>query len=477
MRRYGCADLRIRTTVSVCPHWLLIGIISVAVVLRMVAVLVLGDGVAELPGISDQRSYHALALRLMEGHGFSFASDWWPATRAGEPTAHWSYLYTGYLAALYLAFGPHPLVPRLVQAVLAGILQPTLAWRLGQRAFGPTAGLAAAALTAVYAYFIYYGGALMTETFYILAILWTLDLATQMAEAEEGWRPWLLLGMAWGITTLLRQVILLFVPFLLAWLWWRRSGACSLRSTIKRMLATGGIIALLIAPWTVRNYLAFGRFVLLNTNAGFAFFWANHPVHGTSFMAILPPGGPSYQDLIPLELRHLDEAALDQALLRRGLGFVLEDPRRYVLLSLSRFKDYFKFWPSPHSNLISNIARVGSFGLCLPLMAYGLWSSATQSRGSTSPSSQPVVILLWLFIAVYTAIHLLSWALIRYRLPVDAALLLFAGLAVSRLWQRLAQRSRGEINKISLSSSVTTSETHPLRSSTKERIVRTEIWN
>jgi len=444
-------------------------IVALAAVLRLAAALYLGDVVVELPGTADQVSYHTLALRLLEGHGFSFATAWWPATKAEEPTAHWSYLYTGYLAAVYWLFGPHPLAARLIQAIVTGALQPWFAWRIGRKLpsppggrgdggpRGPSVALAAAALTAVYAYFVYYAAALITETFYILAILWTLDLAIQISEPKDrqinkpGWAgagKWLQLGLALGIAALLRQVIMLFVPFLFAWLWWTaRNPQPASRFThhVSRFThhATGTLCALLvlaalILPWTARNYRVFGRFVPLNTNAGFAFFWANHPIYGTNFVGILPPEGPSYQDLIPPELRGLDEAALDQALLREGLRFVVKDPLRYALLSLSRAKEYFKFWPSPQSSLVSNIARVGSFGLCLPLILYGLWLSAV-SRRKSQPSA---VTLLWLFVAVYTVIHLLSWALIRYRLPVDAVLLVFAGSAVAHLWERLTQRRK-----------------------------------
>jgi len=35
-------------------------------------------------------------------------------------------------------------------------------------------------------------------------------------------------------------------------------------------------------------------------------------------------------------------------------------------------------------------------------------------------------LLLYIFVGIYTVIHLLSWALIRYRLPVDAILIIFA---------------------------------------------------
>jgi hypothetical protein len=48
--------------------------------------------------------------------------------------------------------------------------------------------------------------------------------------------------------------------------------------------------------------------------------------------------------------------------------------------------------------------------------------------------------LLILFVAVYTVIHLLSWALIRYRLPVDAVMVVFAGLGVVDLWKVLESR-------------------------------------
>ena len=393
--------------------------VAVAIVLRLGAALYLGDTVWPQPGIYDQVSYHTLALRVLDGHGFTVPMEWWPATRAGEPTAHWSYLYTLYLAGVYALFGPHPLAARLIQALVVGALGPYLAYRLGRRAFGPTAGLAAAGITALYIYFVYYGAALVTESLYILAVLWALDAALGLAEAPS-WRRLVWLGLALGLAALLRQVILLFVPFLLLWLLWVGRG----RLPIWRLVVPLAIIGVLILPWTVRNYLAFGRFVLLNTNAGFAFFWANHPVYGGDFVGVLPQDGPSYQELIPAELRELDEAALDQALLRRGLDFVFDDPVRYVRLSLSRTAEYFKFWPAPESGLVSNVARVASFGLCLPLMLAGLILSWRQ-RGRCW--------LFYLFIGVYTLIHLLSWALIRYRLPVDALLILFAGLAAAEM--------------------------------------------
>jgi 4-amino-4-deoxy-L-arabinose transferase-like glycosyltransferase len=432
---------------------LILGVIlALAVLLRLAAALYLGDVVKELPGTADQLSYHNLALRLLAGHGFSFGEPWWPVTAAGAPTAHWSYLYTFFTALVYLLFGPHPLAARLIQAVLVGLLQPYLAYWLGKRVFSVTVGLFAAALTAIYPYFIYYAATLMTEPFYITAILATLSFAILLREALQTGsgrmnRPILLYSLALGLslsaTILLRQLFLLFIPVIFFWIWMANGWRLSWRLVFSAVLS-GGLVILTVLPFTLYNYQRFERFVLLNTNAGFAFFWGNHPIYGTHFIPILPAGMGSYLDLIPMELRRLDEAALDQALLGEGLKFVQQDPGRYALLSLSRVPAFFMFWPSRDSDLISNIARAGGFGLLLPFILYGLARSFIPRPPVQRFSLRSTSNLLLLFILFYTAIHLLSWALVRYRLPVDAVLVLYAGLAFSDLSSWLGSRTRSE---------------------------------
>lgn len=423
-------------------------ILTLSVTLRLAAALYLGNTVEVLPGTFDQVSYHALALRILDGHGFSFATASWPMTAADAPTAHWSYLYTLYLSAVYTIFGPNPLAARIIQAVVVGIMQPYAAYILGRQVFGQRTGLLAAAFTAVYIYFIYYAATLMTEPFYITGIMVSLYLFLRLAAAPP--RQELLLSVALGLTlgatVLLRQLFLITIPFLLIWLWGIRflagrrvaENSVSPRTPLLPTVVIVGIVAMMILPFTLYNYGRFDRFVLLNTNAGYALFWANHPVYGTQFEGILPPELGTYQELIPEELRGLDEAALEQALLERGIQFVVEDPGRYLLLSLSRVPVYFMFWPSADSGMISNISRVASFALFLPLMLGGLAYSLVNSNLRRRTIGQSSLLLL--FMVVYAGIHLASWALIRYRLPLDAVLLIYAGLAASLLWLAMERR-------------------------------------
>jgi len=221
---------------------------------------------------------------------------------------------------------------------------------------------------------------------------------------------------------------MLFIPILIFWMWLANQRKFDLRLGISVIVPAAMLVAAVL-PFTLYNYSRFQRFVLLNTNSGYVLFWANHPIYGTHFIPILPPEMGTYLDLIPAGLKTLDEAALDQELLRRGLGFITEDPARYLLLSLSRIPAFFIFWPSPDSGLISNISRVGGFGLLLPFILYGLVRSVIPKAPVPAFRFSSPLFLIFLFILFYTALHLLTWALVRYRLPVDALFMIFAGLA------------------------------------------------
>jgi 4-amino-4-deoxy-L-arabinose transferase-like glycosyltransferase len=365
-------------------------------------------------------------------------------TAANAPTSHWSFLYTLYLTATYTIFGPHPLAARLLQAVLVGILQPLLAFLLGRRLFNEITGLVSAFLTAIYAYFIYYAATLMTEPFYITAILAAtyliITLTDRIAKGRSTRREIMLhaagLGVIFGAIVLLRQVFLMITPFFFLWMWW----VLRKKNFITAFAVTAVsavVVILMILPFTYYNYARFGRFVMLNTNAGYAFYLANHPIYGTKFIPILPPEMGTYQDLIPQDLRGLDEAALDQALLKQGMQFIVDDPLRYIQLSISRVPALFMFWPSKDSETISNISRVASFGLFLPFMIYGL-AVALFSKTPQINLSSPVLLPI-AFSVLYATIHLLSWSLVRYRLPIDAVMLIFAGLALVDLFKRARQ--------------------------------------
>lgn len=140
---------------------------------------------------------------------------------------------------------------------------------------------------AIYVYFFYYAGALMTKPFYIVGILWTFNALLRLAKSSPKLPQSCVggdrveFGLAIGLTILLRQMFILFLPFLFIWLWWswakpltdhpENSAPVSSekqdgkRSLLVGLVLTSSLVLLLILPWTLRNYRAFGSFVPLNT--------------------------------------------------------------------------------------------------------------------------------------------------------------------------------------------------------------------
>jgi len=438
----------------------LIAIIVLSVILRVGVALYLGDTV---PPAKDERSYSVLAERLATGHGYSFPTPWYPFTAADAPTSHWSFLYAAFVAAVYAVFGPHPLAARLVQAVAVGVVMPWVTWRLarrienGKRKKEDVVPLIAAGLSAVYAYFVLYGAMVQTEAFFICALLWSLERGLAVAERmEEGAPPAaakkkedrssnLALGVSFGVSlgvaTLLRQSILPWVAVMflylgIRWLTRRREGAKIVE--LAPLVVAGVVMVGCILPFTVRNYLVYDNFLLLNSNAGYAMYAAQHPMHGTSFREY--EAAPLPEELAG---QGLNEAEWDDALMERGIGFVLAQPGRYLMLSLSRVRDYFEFWPNADSSTLFNVGRVLSIGVMLPFMIYGLYS-ALLGNGRQTFNLQPSIFLA-VFMAFYSLLHIFTWAMSRYRLPVDAVALVFAALAIAEIgWKVQGSRLKVE---------------------------------
>jgi hypothetical protein len=455
-------------------NWLWL-ILTASVLVRVGVAFYLGDVVDAPPLLTDQRSYHALAVRLLEGHGYSFEEGWYPFTPPNTPTAHWSFLYPLFVAAIYAIFGVHPLAARVVQAVLGGLLLPWMVYRLARTVLEPSHSLTslplvrrgrglggeghplsliAAAIAAVYGYFILFAATLMTETVYIVTLLWSLDEGLKLGEHLRGQRKVppalpLRLGLSLGLAALLRQSILPWVPVFFLYLLWQAWRAGRLNETVRSLAMAGLILVACILPWTYRNFQVYGQFLLLNSNTGYAMYSAQHPMHGTNFRefdaAPLPEGSWGRP-----------EPELDRDLMRQGIQFVLDEPGRYLLLSLSRVRAMFEFWPTPDTTLLHNVGRVGSYGVFLPFILYGLYLSLHRRRESSKSPRGLNEDQAWrfgfvyLFMAFYTLLHVFTWAMVRYRLPVDAVSLPFAALALHDLYERgrhwlAARREVGEL--------------------------------
>lgn len=240
----------------------------------LVAILLLGLGLRVNEAwdgrspVFDAAAYATIAADLEHDQGFTLGSD------ATQPASNYSPGLPLFVAGIYkLSGGVHERLARIVLALL-GTLAILFTYLIGRRFSGPTAGLIGAAAIAIYPALLEYQGMLMGEPLAasllsgaVLSMLWA-DGARQTDPARGSWRVrWTLPGALLGALALVRPeyigvalLVSLVVLVRHGWRDWRRTWAHAL------LLLVG--VAVVIAPWTVRNAIALDRFVPVSTGGG-----------------------------------------------------------------------------------------------------------------------------------------------------------------------------------------------------------------
>ncbi len=170
-------------------------------------------------------------------------------------------LYPYFIGAVWAACGTLGAV-KLAQAALSVLLLPAV-FRVAARLRGPTAGLWAAGIAAVYPDLIWFSVHFWSETLFLVLLWWAFErLLAADADAGPVTRDALAAGALWGLAILTRETPLYFTPLAALWL-----GARGARGA--RRGALFAFVALLtVAPWTLRNWVVYDAFVPVSTAGG-----------------------------------------------------------------------------------------------------------------------------------------------------------------------------------------------------------------
>ncbi len=250
---------------------------TVALLLTLVAITVTVQAV-HLPGQWEEvrgHEYERIATSLADGHGFSFPPTLRWLYQDGEPgdneygaTAWKEPVYPYFMAASFSLFGPRYGRLAVVLAQL-GFLVVTcmLVYRLGSKLFGPGVGVAAGLLTGLLVDLHY----INTLKMQIQAISGLLLVGALLLIFRYGERPgtrkavWL--GLFLGAAALTHAVLIVLVPIAGLFILLHTKDR-SWRAAMKPALLMGVAAALVISPWTIRNYIQFGHVIPVQTGFG-----------------------------------------------------------------------------------------------------------------------------------------------------------------------------------------------------------------
>lgn len=247
---------------------------------------------------SEEKLYDRYAWPWAQGLGTEPRETPFPWHPLGSFT-HRPPAYGLLLGIIYRVFGHDFGAARVVQAVI-GALACVLTFVIGRQVANRWVGLAAALIAAGYSFLIGFSARLMSEPLFILLLLLMIAL---LLWARASGRLLILLAACYvlGWANLTRGVLLLpFIPLLVVWLWF-------IPAFRRRYWAALGIVALglllSIGPVTLRNYQFHGRFLLISSNGGQAFYHGMDTIPGLS----APDELPSLDDVKNRKLAELDE--------------------------------------------------------------------------------------------------------------------------------------------------------------------------
>jgi 4-amino-4-deoxy-L-arabinose transferase-like glycosyltransferase len=377
------------------------------------------------PLTHDEREYLALAQSVAAGRGFVYdaSHDTGTAQQFGRAP-----VYPLFLAIVGAGRGEHVAAPARVKVAqsIVGAIGVGLIGLLARRAAGLRAGVAAAAIAAVYPPLVWISAYVFSEALYsTLALLAALLLDTALdrsaggpAEdrgARSGRAMAAAAGLTAGLAILVRPAMLLFLPLAALWLIAHRRPSLAVALVVTSLVV--------IAPWTVRNTRVYGRFVLIASEGGVTFWTGNHPLaRGEGDLAANP-------DIKIAELAFraahpgLTAEQLEPLYYREALHHIARHPLWWLGLLVK--KAFYTIVPiGPSYTLHSTrylVASVISYLLLLPFAAAG---ARAWRRGGRRPEA------LFVLAASAVIVGLVFFPQERFRIPViDPALIVCAAVA------------------------------------------------
>jgi 4-amino-4-deoxy-L-arabinose transferase-like glycosyltransferase len=273
----------------------------------------------------DARAYDVIASNILLGNGYrenmdkDIAHDY-AIARVGP-------LYQYFLAGLYKIFGHHYEIVWITQAILHA-LTAWLIYGLSVLIFlnsdyRKEIALLAAAIVGFYPDLIEISAMLMSETLYLFLVCWMLYLFFRYFYKKNNI---LLIGLVLvsGLAVLARPPVLFFIPIILFYfykkkMWWQ---------TIVFLL----IFAAVLTPWTVRNYMTYGKILPFGVAGNFNLWIGNY--HGATGEQEQKP--EQYEFVANHEIKEVGDESI-----RQFKDFLFKYPFEFIKLTILRINKYF----------------------------------------------------------------------------------------------------------------------------------------
>lgn len=370
-----------------------------------------------------------IAYNVATGQGFSS-----PFHGNTGPTAWVAPLYPYLVAAVFKVFGIYSFQSAWVLLALNSLFSALTCltiYAIAKETLGEKTALWSSWLWAVLPYSMYWAIRWVWETSLSALLLSAAVLLALRLKNSESLKTWALFGLVWGAIALANPSLLSLLPFLLGW-------ACYQRLHEHRKWMGSAAVAIFIfvlcaAPWTIRNYAVFDRFVFIRSNFGAElrlgnfenadglWKWQLHPSQNAAEFAAYESMG---------EIAYVHERGLE------ALEFIRSHRATFASLSLKRA--FYYWFGTPRTSGTPGLSRSRHvlFLLSTVLAFGGLWLVIRQRK--------PGAFWYASLILVYPLVYYVTFPHPRYRHPIEPEMMILGVWFVFEIGRKLKKGSSSQ---------------------------------
>jgi 4-amino-4-deoxy-L-arabinose transferase-like glycosyltransferase len=344
---------------------------------------------------------------IATGRGFADPFDGQTGPTAWEPP-----LYPYLIAGVFKLAGVYSQASALVLLAINSLCSALTCipiFLIARKCFSEKIAVWASWMWALLPFAMFWSTRAVWETSLAALLLAVIFWLTLVMEDLSGVQPWIAFGMLWGVAALLNTSLLSFLPASGLWAWyhcWKKG-----RPSLAGVVLAATFFAATIAPWLVRDYETFGKFIFIRSNFGAELRLGNGPGADGTWMQYLHPT----QNLTEMRrYQQMGELGYVAERKREALEFIRAGYGRFAWISVKRFVYY---WGGlPRSSKIPALAPFkNSVFLASSVLAFWGLGRALRKR-------QPGAwLFLWLILS-YATIYYFVFPHPRYRHPIEPEL-------------------------------------------------------
>lgn len=313
------------------------------------------------------------------------------------------------LAFMFKIFGyPEGVtVFRVVQSCIQALCI-FLVFFIGREIYGSKVALIACGMSAVYLPHVVSSGLILMEVTYQFLLLLLVYISIFALKTKK-LQYYIQGGVVWALACLVRPTLAMFpLIMLILWILYKYP----VKEMIKYTLIVSIVFSLLLAPWWIRNYLDFNRFIPFSLASGNPFLQGTNINYDQShdFMGYYPGKDAVETDRIEMETG-----------IKRLKTYFKKQPMDYIYwYTIGKTKHLWRFpyyWKEIFTIPFNSVVRYHQFIMYMGILGAIISISGRKRRDS---------LMLILVIMYFTVIHLPYFTFARYAYPAMPIVIILA---------------------------------------------------